>query len=633
VRVDVVVVGAGHAGCEAAAAAARLGARVAVVTHDVAATARLSCNPAIGGLGKGHLVRELDALGGLMARAADATTVQFRRLNTRKGLAVRSSRAQVDVDAYPAAMQALLRAIEGIQWVRGEVVTLCERDGRIDGVGLADGSEVRARAVILTTGTFLAGVMHRGEERALGGRVGDGAAQPLAVALRARGLAAMRLKTGTVPRVHKDSVDWARLPLQDAAEPDGRLSFAEVARQVAPLEVRSTYTNPTTHAIIAENLHRSPMVTGAIEGVGPRYCPSVEDKVRRFGDRDRHLLFLEPEGHATPQVYVGGLSTSLPADVQRDVVHSIEGLERAQILRFGYAVEYDAYDPRDLGPDLQHRGWPGLFLAGQINGTSGYEEAAVQGFVAGVSAARGEPLTLARTEAYIGVLVDDLRTAGVGGEPYRMLTSRAEHRLLLREDNADRRLMPIGRALGLVDDATWDALQARDAARATAAAMLETVLPVTDALVEAARGLGTAVPTQPATAHAWLLRPEVDWDGLRRLWPALPPLAPDVAEGLAVDVKYAGYVARAERRLAQAARSEHVALPADAVWSAVPGLSTECRERIVAARPRDVGSLSRIPGVTPAAVSAVLVWLAAGMARGTSTRDDVGGPSPSAGAC
>lgn len=632
-RSDVIVVGAGHAGCEAAAAAARLGARVVVCTHDVAATARLSCNPAIGGLGKGHLVRELDALGGLMARAADATTVQFRHLNTRKGLAVRSSRAQVDVDAYPAAMVGLLSQIPGIAWVRGEVVGLVEVAGRIDGVVLADGSEVRGAAVILTTGTFLGGVMHRGEERTLGGRVGDGAATPLAEALRARGLRAMRLKTGTVPRVHRDSVAWERLPMQEASSPDGRLSFATVARGVAPLEVRSTYTNAVTHAIITENLHRSPMVTGAIEGVGPRYCPSVEDKVRRFADRERHLLFLEPEGHHTPAVYVGGLSTSLPAEVQDAVVHSIEGLERAQILRHGYAVEYDAYDPRDLGPDLAHRGWPGLFLAGQINGTSGYEEAAVQGFVAGVSAAQRAPFTLSRTKAYLGVLVDDLRTAGVGGEPYRMLTSRAEHRLLLREDNADRRLMPIGRALGLIDDATWSAFEARNAARVQAESMLDQIVPATEEVVAAARALGTAPPTQAASAHAWLLRPEVDWAGLRTLCPTLPELSEDVAEGLTVDVKYAGYVARAERRLEQAARSEHVALPADAAWAAVPGLSTECRERIAAARPADVGSLSRIPGVTPAAVSAVLVWLAAGMGTQAAARDDAARSRPSTGAC
>jgi tRNA uridine 5-carboxymethylaminomethyl modification enzyme len=633
VRSDVIVVGAGHAGCEAAAAAARLGARVVVCTHTVAATARLSCNPAIGGLGKGHLVRELDALGGLMARAADATTVQFRRLNTRKGLAVRSSRAQVDVDAYPSAMAALLGAIPGITWVESEVAGLVDVDGRVDGVVLADGAEVRADAVILTTGTFLGGVMHRGEEQAPGGRVGDGAAKPLAAELRARGLRAMRLKTGTVPRVHRDSVAWRRLPTQEPSEPDGRLSFASVGRDIAPLEVRSTYTNPSTHAIIAANLHRSPMVTGAIEGVGPRYCPSVEDKVRRFADRDRHLLFLEPEGHHTPAVYVAGLSTSLPADVQEAVVHSIEGLERAEILRYGYAVEYDAYDPRDLGPDLQHRGWPGLYLAGQINGTSGYEEAAVQGFVAGVSAARRAPLTLSRTSAYVGVLIDDLRTAGVGGEPYRMLTSRAEHRLLLREDNADRRLMPIGRALGLVDDATWAAFEARAAARTEAEAVLDRIVPVTDDVVAAALALGTAPPGQPASARTWLLRPEVDWQGLRTLCPELPVLPDDVAEGLTVDVKYAGYVARAERRLEQAARSERVPLPADAVWAAVPGLSTECRERIAAARPADVGSLSRIPGVTPAAVSAILVWLAAGMGGNRAARVDTGGGGPLAGAC
>jgi tRNA uridine 5-carboxymethylaminomethyl modification enzyme len=609
VRFDMVVVGAGHAGCEAAAAAARLGLKVALVSHSRQHVARLSCNPAIGGLGKGHLVRELDALGGLMGRVADAACIQFRRLNTRKGLAVQSSRAQVDIDVYPVEMQGQLARLPRLTLVEGEVAALRFDGERAAGVVLADGTALAAPRVVLTTGTFLGGVMHRGEQQTIGGRIGDGAAHALAVDLRARGLRVGRLKTGTVPRLDRRSIDWGRVARQDDTVPEGRFSFADVPRRLPQIDCHLTWTNARTHAIIRAALHRSPMYTGQIEGRGPRYCPSVEDKVVRFADKERHLLFLEPEGHGTERVYVNGISTSLPVEVQDELVRSIEGLERAVILQHGYAVEYDHIDPTDLDRGLQHRAFPGLFFAGQINGTSGYEEAAVQGFVAGVSAATGAPLVLGRDEAYIGVLVDDLTSRGIGGEPYRMLTSRAEHRLLLREDNADRRLMPRGRELGLVDDPTWAAFEAREEQRAAAVhALTRDVLPDA-ALAEAFEARGWAVPKRPVTAEELLRRPEVTWSTLAEVV-GLPDLDARVAEQVEIDVKYEGYVNRAAKRAEQAGRMEHVALPMDLDWRSMRALSTEVRERLTRARPETLGQLARVPGITPAAVGVVVDWLA-----------------------
>ncbi|MEZ4322973.1 MAG: tRNA uridine-5-carboxymethylaminomethyl(34) synthesis enzyme MnmG [Myxococcota bacterium] len=604
---DVVVVGAGHAGCEAAAAAARLGRSVAMVTLDTAAVGRLSCNPAIGGLAKGHLVRELDALGGLMGRVADASTVQFRQLNTRKGLAVRSSRAQVDIARYPAEMARQLAAIEGLEIVGAEVTGLITRSGRVAGVELGD-TTLWCESVILTTGTFLAGVLHHGLQKSVGGRLGDGAAHALSRSLGELGLRLGRLKTGTVPRLDGRTIAWDRTdPQTDLAE--GRFSFeATPPPRLPQITCHLTYTNEAVHDLIRANLDRAPMFTGDIEGTGPRYCPSVEDKVHRFPDRTRHLLFLEPEGLDTHRVYVNGLSTSLPPDVQEAMLAHIPGLEDAVLLQPGYAVEYDFSNPLDLGPDLQHRGVPGLFLAGQVNGTSGYEEAAVQGFVAGVSAALGEVFHVERSAAYIGVLVDDLTQRGIGGEPYRMFTSRAEHRLLLREDNADRRLMPRGRALGLVDDATWAAFEARQEALERGRTALSTVLNPTPEVLTQLASSGQAGLRKPATAEELLRRPTLSWSDLAPLLD-LPPLEPEVAEQLEIDVKYAGYIARAQRRAEEARRLEGVALPA-VDWMGVTALSWEVRERLARARPATLGQLERLPGITPAAVTVVVDLLA-----------------------
>lgn len=567
---DVIVVGAGHAGCEAAFTAARLGATVALVTLRKEQVGRLSCNPAIGGLAKGCLVREIDALGGVMARVADATSIQFRRLNTRKGLAVQASRAQVDIDRYPRHMRALVDAEPRITLIEGEVEAIA--DPR-KGLRLRDGTEVAGRAVVLTTGTFLGGILHCGGERVEGGRVGEGAAHQLSSSLRALGLRMGRLKTGTTPRLDARTVDWDRLEIQGDTLPDGRFSFLPGPAALPRRDCWIAYTHAGTHDVIRGALDRSPLYTGAIQGRGPRYCPSIEDKVVRFPDRDRHQLFLEPEGLDTHRIYVNGTSTSLPRDVQDALIHSIDGLERAVIDQYGYAVEYDFADPTDLSHDLEHRGVPGLFLAGQINGTSGYEEAAAQGLVAGAAAA-GVPLRIGREEAYIGVLIDDLVSRGIGGEPYRMFPSRAEHRLHLREDNADRRLTPTGRDAGLVDDTRW--------------ARFREKLDRIEALAKQA----------PAT----LKRPEIGWADV------FPGADPEAAEQVEVDLKYAGYLSRDAARRAQTRQLDDASL--DGLdFATITTLSMESRERLARARPPTLGAAARIPGVTPAAVEALALTL------------------------
>lgn len=609
---DVVVVGGGHAGCEAAAAAARLGAQTALVTLRLGHLGRLSCNPAIGGLAKGHLVREIDALGGWMGRVTDASTLQFRRLNTRKGLAVQSSRAQVDIDLYPRVMAQRLRQLELLELIEGEVADLQHSNGRITGVMLDGGTEVRAPNVILTTGTFLAAVMHRGDQQTVGGRIGDGASHALAHTLSELGLRTGRLKTGTVPRLRPSSIDWSKTELQTETDPNGRFSFGPRVERPGRIDCHIAYTNEQTHDLIRQSLHRSPMYSGAIVGRGPRYCPSIEDKVARFPERERHLLFLEPEGLQADRIYVNGLSTSLPVDVQEKMLRTIPGLQNADMVQAGYAVEYDFSDPTQLGHDLQHSGLRGLFFAGQVNGTSGYEEAAAQGFVAGVSAAKGDVFHVERSKAYVGVLIDDLVTRGIGGEPYRMFTSRAEHRLLLREDNADRRLMHRGRALGLIDDVTFRAFEERldSIERAESVLRATTITPKSE-IVTLLRSGGIGSLRQPTTAADLLRRPGVSWDQLRSVL-SLPDLEPNAARQVEIDLKYEGYVARAESRARQARRLEESTIPPNVDWSALQGLSTEVRERLTKAQPSTLGQISRMPGITSAAVTAIAAWLHSG---------------------
>lgn len=599
---DVIVIGAGHAGCEAAAAVARLGKHVTLITLNLSGIGRLSCNPAIGGLAKGNLVREIDALGGIMARVADATCIQFRRLNTRKGLAVQASRAQVDIDAYPLELQRVLAQTKGLTLIEGEVTAIRMTGGRVSGVNLGDGSELHAPAVILTAGTFLAGVLHTGDVRTIGGRVGDGSAHALSGSLADLGLRLGRLKTGTPPRLDTNTIDWDRIQVQHDTVPEGRFSFAEPGPRLPQINCHMVYTNQQTHDIIAAQIHRSPLFSGKIEGTGPRYCPSIEDKVVRFPDKERHLVFLEPEGLNTDRVYPNGLSTSLPLDVQRDYVHSIPGMENAKILVPGYAVEYDFADPRDLGHDLQHRNVPGLFMAGQVNGTSGYEEAAAQGLVAGVSAATGTTFQLARDAAYIGVMIDDLVTRGVGGEPYRMFTSRAEHRLLLREDNADRRLMPIGREWGLVSDEEWHRFESRSHKYDAAQAALNVQLTPSAATKQAFADADIGTIKGPMTAREVLKRQGVVWDDVRSVAPSLPELPTLIAEQVTTDVRYEGYIAKAERQAEAMRGQDALPFPPNWVWSDIRSVSTEVRERLTAAQPKTLGQAARVPGVTAAAV-------------------------------
>jgi len=602
---DIVVVGAGHAGCEAAAAASRMGKRVAMVTLKLDHIARLSCNPAVGGLAKGHLVRELDALGGLMGRIGDRCCIQFRRLNTRKGLAVQSSRAQVDIDLYPQEMRRALEVIDGLDLIEAEVSSIEVSANSVRSVRLADGRTLETSKVILTTGTFLSAVLHCGEDQTEGGRIGDGAAYALSDSLRALGIQLGRLKTGTPPRLDGRTIDWDRIPVQEDTVPEGRFSFGP--EQVRPRQVdcHLVYTNERTHQVIQNGLDRSPLFTGVIEGTGPRYCPSIEDKVVRFPERNQHLIFLEPEGLNTHRVYPNGISTSLPEDVQDAFIRTIQGLEEVVIEQYGHAVEYDYADPKDLGHDLQHHAVQGLYMAGQVNGTSGYEEAAIQGFVAGVSAALGTVFHVERSEAYLGVLIDDLVTRGIGGEPYRMFTSRAEHRLLLREDNADRRLMPKGRALGLIDDETWATFEAKlqeiQWAQSVAQSTMMNPSLATNVAMEQA---GMKPLKRPSSVEEVLRRPSVQWNQLAPV-AGLKTISPAAAEQVEIDVKYAGYVARAKRRVLDTKQMERVRVPDGIDWLTIEALSWEVRERLQVLQPKTLGQVHRMPGVTAAAVNVV----------------------------
>ncbi len=624
---DVIVVGGGHAGTEAALAAARTGARTLLLTQNLETLGQMSCNPSIGGIGKGHLVKEIDALGGLMAHAADRTGIHFRRLNARKGPAVRATRAQCDRQLYRRAVRAALEAEPALVLFQQSVEDLVLEGGRVVGVRTAMGLSIVARAVVLTVGTFLGGRIHMGFAQSEGGRAGDPPANALARRLRELAPRVGRLKTGTPPRLDGRSVDLDRLEPQPGDRPVPVFSFlgsaGEHPRQVC---CHVTRTTPRTHEIIRDALDRSPLYRGVIEGVGPRYCPSIEDKVVRFAERDGHTVFVEPEGLDTRELYPNGISTSLPFDVQYALVRSIPGFEHARIVRPGYAIEYDFFDPRDLRPSLETRALPGLFFAGQINGTTGYEEAAAQGLVAGLNAARQArdlpPWCPRRDQGYLGVLIDDLITCGAP-EPYRMFTSRAEYRLILREDNADLRLTPVGRELGLVDEARWRAFETKREAIERERGRLRdlTLRPGSESAAALERCLGRA-PARDTSALELLRRPEIDYRALVGLPGAGPGVSdPVVAEQVEIQAKYQGYLARQQEEIERARRHDALVLPEDLDYRRVHGLSTEVRERLQASRPLSLGQAARTPGVTPAAIALLLVHL---RRRGVG-RDDEGG--------